>query len=89
MYGYQDNNFDGENTSNEKFIRKATIELKNNEINLIVEDVPSVDNNYKIIDTLTGEHNFSGAYYLSAGTYTFSSKVITLFALPRESFKEI
>ena len=66
--GYDDKNFDEKQTEDEKYIRKATIELTDNGVNVIVEDVNQIDTNYKLLD------NFSGSVYVKAGTYTHTNK---------------
>lgn len=66
--GYDDKNFDSKQTEDEKYIRKATIKLLDNSVDVVVEDVNSIDSNYKILD------NFAGSVYIKAGTYTHSNK---------------
>lgn len=67
--GYDDKNFDSKQTEDEKFIRKATIVLADDGVNVIIEDVNSIDSNYKVLD------NFAGSVYVKAGTYTHPTKV--------------
>lgn len=66
--GYDDKNYDGKQTEDEKYIRKATIELTDDGVNVVVENVTSIDNNYKVLD------NFSGSVYIESGTYTHPDK---------------
>ena len=58
----------GKQTEDEKYIRKATIELADDGVNVIVEDVTSIDPNYKVLD------NFAGSVYITEGTYTHPDK---------------
>lgn len=66
--GYDDKNFDGNETEDEKYIRKATLELSDSGVNVIVEDANQIDTNYKVLD------NFYGSVHIKAGTYTHTSK---------------
>jgi len=66
--GYDDKNYDNIETEEEKYMRKATIELADNGVNVIVEDVTSIDSNYKLLD------DFGGSVYIIEGTYTHSEK---------------
>ena len=66
--GYEDKNFDSKETEDEKYIRKATIVLTDNGVDVIVEDVSSIDNNYKVVD------NFDSVW-VKAGTYSHPTKV--------------
>ena len=65
--GYNDKNYDNKNTEDEKYIRRATIELVDSGVNVIVEDVSSIDSAYKLL-------NFDGSEYIKSGTYTHPSK---------------
>ena len=66
--GYYDSNYDDKLSEDEKYIRKATIELNNNGVNVTVEDVDSIPSSYKALD------NFDGCWFITAGTYTHPEK---------------
>ena len=63
--GYQDKNFDGNETEDEKYIRKATIELTD----VAVKDVNEIDANYEPLD------NFLGSEHIKEDTYTHPNKI--------------
>lgn len=66
--GYDDKNYDGKQTEDEKFMRKATIELASDGVNVIIEDVKSIDTSYDVLN------NFSGSVYVKSGTYTHQNR---------------
>ena len=68
--GYDDKNFDGIETEDEKYIRKATITVDKNGVTVKVEDVTSIDNNFVVID----DSIFAGQVYVEKGTYTHPTK---------------
>lgn len=55
-------------TDYNEFTRKATIELGDNGVNIIVEDVSAVDTNYIVLDEIPG------VVYIEPGTYDYSLK---------------
>lgn len=65
--GYDDKNFDSKNTEDEKYIRKATIKLDENGVNVNVEDVKSLDNNYLVLDE-------PSLVYITKGLYSHPEK---------------
>lgn len=67
---YDDKNYDGKQTEDEKHIRKATIELTNNGVNVIVKDVNQIDENYVLLD----DYDFNGAIYCEPGIYAHTNK---------------
>ena len=67
--GYDDKNYDDNDKEDEKYMRKATIDLTNDGVNVIVEDVNKIDANSKILDI-----DGYGAVHIKAGTYTYKSK---------------
>lgn len=67
--GYQDKNFDGNETEDEKYIRKATIELTDDGVNVVVKDVNEIDANYEPLD------NFLGSEHIKEDTYTHPNKI--------------
>ena len=62
--GYNDSNFDGKYTDDEKFMRKATIELKDYSIVAVVKEVSSIDKSAKLLE-------FGGSVYLEPGSYVY------------------
>lgn len=68
--GYDDKNFDGKDTDDEKFIRKATLELTKDGIYITIEDVNKVDDNYVVLD----QYTFSGSVYVTPGDYVHNKK---------------
>ncbi len=65
--GYDDKNFDSKFTEDEKYMRKATIMLDENGVNVDVEEVKSIDNNYPVLDE-------PSLVYITPGLYSHSEK---------------
>lgn len=66
--GYEDKNNDGKESDDEKYIRKATIQLNDSSVDVIVEDVDDLNSNYDV------SAQFDGASLVKAGTYTHPDK---------------
>ena len=66
--GYDDLNYDSVHTEDEKFIRKATIELTDYGVDVIVEDVNQVNDKYPFFK------DYDEGVYIKAGTYTHNNK---------------
>lgn len=69
--GTYDENYDGIITTDEKYMRKATIDLTGNGVTVIVEDVISIDEGFKVLSEL---NDFGGADYVKSGIYTHQVK---------------
>jgi len=67
--GCDDKNYDSNCTEDEKFIRKATISLTDDGVNIFVEAVNSIENSYKFLD------NVSGAQYIETQIHTHPTKI--------------
>ncbi len=65
--GYDDKNYDSKYTEDEKYIRKATIKLVENGINVNVEDVKTIDRNYTVL-------NDPSFVYITEGLYSHPTK---------------
>ena len=61
--GHSDKNFDGKLTEDENFIKKTTIDLTNNGVNVIVEDVTSADSNYTLLNKSDAFNNIETKTY--------------------------
>ena len=66
--GYHDDNYDDEITNDERFIRKATLELGENGVSVTVKDVDSFEPYYKVVDS------FDGCWFITEGVYTHPIK---------------
>lgn len=63
--GYSDEDFNDNLTKDEKYMKKTTIELKDDTISIVIENVNNIDDRTKILE-------FGGSKYMETGTYTYT-----------------